>query len=244
MHLYGFLFKTSSIKISKMKVIHKSIILFAFFFFFAMQVTAQVFDDWEARPNVSLKYKINKDWTVSGTYYLYLENNMSQYDKSVFGTEVSYKINPWMKAGIDYRFGTNAKEQYHDLRYSLSFDMKLSNKWTLEYQPTLQQEFTSLNKEHLALHPVEYYVRNRITANYELSKVVELFVFTENYLQPVDGDVFFYRQKSALGADFEINEHHKIGTRFEIINKNSGKNYARPNLSYTYTFGYSKKKEK
>lgn len=227
-----------------MKVIHKSLIIFTISIFFAIYTSAQVFDDWIARPYISLKYKISKDWAVSETYYLYLDNNMSKYDKSVFSTEVNYKINSWMKAGIDYRFGTNSTEHYHDLRYALYFDMKLSNKWMLQYQPTLQQVFTSLDKEYLALHPVQYFVRNRITATYGLSKVVDLFVFTENYLQPVDGDVFFSQQKSALGADFKIKEHSKIGARFEVLNKTNSKMYARPNLSYTYTFGYSNKKEK
>lgn len=226
-----------------MSITNKSILILLLLLVYTLQTRAQVFDEWAARPNISLKYKFNKDWAIAGTYYHYLEDNMSHYDKSVISIDIGYKINSWLKAGIDYRFGINSKEHYHDIRYSVTFDYEPSAKWKLEYRPMLQQEFTSLKKEKLATEPVKYYWRNRLTVSYDITGNLELYVFTENYLKPDKGDLFFFRQKSALGADFDINERNKIGTRFEIINKKNGKNIARPNLSYTYTFGYLKKKK-
>lgn len=211
-------------------------------FGYSLPIVAQVFDDWEARPNVSLKYKISKQWTVAGTYYLYLDKNMSRYDKSVVSTEISYKASSWFKAGIDHRYGIERNGRYHDIRYSVTFDRSSrSKRWNFAYRPMLQQEFTSLQKEELKEHPVKYYWRNRFTVSYDITGNLECYVFTENYLKPGNGDLFFHRQKSALGAEYDINERNKIGFRFEVINKKNGKNNARPNISYTYTIGKVKK---
>lgn len=220
----------------------KSILFIAFIIFLTTQTNAQVFDDWEARPNVSLKYKFNKKLSIAGTYYLYLDKNMSQYDKSVTGGEVAYKINSWLKVGIDYRYGTKPQEHYHDIRYSVTFDYNPSQKWKIAYRPMLQQEFVSLKEVHLATSPIEYYLRNRLTLSYEISNAAKLYVFTENYLRANHGDYSFHRQKSALGAEFGVSPRSEIGARFEVLNKRSGKIIARPNLSYTYTLGYVKKK--
>lgn len=220
----------------KNNFLNKSIVILIFSLIYALQVHAQVIDEWEARPNVSLKYKFNKAWSVTGTYYLYLEENFSRYNKSVIGADVGYKINSWLKASIDYRYGIDSKENYHDIRYSVTFDFNSpSKKWKFEYRPMLQQEFVSLKKDHFDENPVEYFLRNRVTVNYFPAKNIELYLFTENYVQPVEGDIFFHRQKNALGGEYKLNARNKIGARFEYINKKSGKNVARPNLSYTYT---------
>lgn len=226
-----------------MKTININIFFLILSVIFTTQTRAQILDDWEARPNISLKYKLDKNWSIAGTYYMYLDKNMRQYDKSVIGGEINYKINSWMKAGFDYRYGMKKQKHYHDLRYSLTFKYKPSKKWGIAYRPMLQQEFVSLNNTHLAAHPIEYYLRNRFTLSYNVTRKTELYVFTENYLKPEQGDMVFYRQKSAIGADFEINKRNQIGTRLEIINKRNGKNIARPNLSYTYTLGHVKKRK-
>ncbi|MCC7525696.1 MAG: DUF2490 domain-containing protein [Chitinophagaceae bacterium] len=211
-------------------------------FFYVSPTAAQVFDDWEARPNISLKYKINKRWAIAATYYLYMDRNMSHYDKSVIAADLSFKVSSWMKAGIDYRHGIEKDGHYHDIRYAVTFDHNSpSKRWKIAYRPMVQQEFSSLRKEHLAEHPVKYYLRNRITVSFDVTSKTEIYLFTENYLKSTQGDLYFHRQKSALGAEYEINGRNKIGVRFEVINKKNGKTYARPNISYTYTLGSRKK---
>lgn len=207
------------------------------------QSMAQLFDEWHARPNIGVKYKVNKHWSVAGTYYHYLENNFTKYNKSVLSLDASYKINSWLKAGIDSRYGFNFAEDYYDIRYSVTVDFKLGPKWKVAYRPMLQQEFVSLKKEHLATQPIEYFLRNRISFSYEAGKKWEWYVFTENYQSLEKGDAGFFRQKSALGAEYAFIEQNKLGFRFEVINKRNGKMLAGPNLSYTYTFGYRKNKK-
>lgn len=219
----------------------KLFVVLFFLFAYSLQSKAQVFDDWEARPSLSLKYKIDKDWSATGTYYMYLNHDISEYDQSVFGLEVGYDVNSWLEAGIEYRHEIENGEHAHDLRYSVTFEYDISKKWQLEYRPMIEQEFKSLDRTYLAEHPVEYYWRNRLTLSYEITKDFELYVFTENYLEIKESNLFFDTQKSALGAEYDMNDHHEIELRFEVKNKSSRKNEARINLGYTYTFGYKKK---
>ncbi|MBS1632844.1 MAG: DUF2490 domain-containing protein [Bacteroidetes bacterium] len=225
-----------------MNKLFKFIIAITVLYFCASPATAQVLDEWEARPNIAIKYKFNKKLSLAGTYYLYLDKNISRYNKSVIGAELDYKFCSWLKAGIDYRYGIDPKENYHDIRYSATIDFKISKKWKMAYRPMLQQEFISLQKVKLSTDPVKYYLRNRITASFKVSTATEIYVFTENYLKPQSGSFYFHRQKSALGAEFDVSNRSKLGVRFEVLHKKSGKVVARPNISYAITLGKFNKK--
>lgn len=209
-----------------------------------LQSRAQEFDDWEARASVTVKYKFNSKLFVAGTYFLNFEKQMRRYEKSVLGAEAGYKISSWMKAGIEYRFGIGSQKQDHDIRYALTFDYNSpSKKWNVALRPMVQQEFISLKKEKLATSPIDYYWRNKLTVSHDITRNLEFYIFTENYLKIEKGDLTFFRQMSGLGADFEINNQNQVGVRFDVINKVSGKMIARPNLSYTYSFGFRKQKK-
>lgn len=221
--------------------LNKTILFGALFVLSALHLRAQVFDDWEARPSISLAYKANKNLSIAGAYYVYMNQNMSQYKKSVIAGEVGYKIAPWLKAGLEYRRGMSNKSSYHEMRYALTFSQDIGKKWELKYRPMLIMEFTSLDKEVLDVNPIEYYLTNRFTLGYDLTKKTELYIFTENYQQVEQGAFGFYRQKSALGAEFKIGNRSKFDTRFDVINKRNGKNEARVVFNYTYTLGYVKK---
>lgn len=210
----------------------------------ATHVQAQVIDDLDARTSSTLKYKIDKKWSVAGTYFIYVDHNISEYDKSELGIELEYKANSWLELGIDYRYSLKSKGNAHDIRYSATFDYPPSTKWKITYRTQFQQEFISLKEEMLKKNPMEHNLRNKLTVSYGLTKNVELYLFTENYLQLLNSDLLFNCQKSGMGAEFEIKERNKIETRFEIKNKRSKKNDARIILGYTYTFGYGKQKNK
>ena len=222
--------------------LNKTILFVALCLMSATQIKAQMFDDWEARPSMSLEYKPGKNLSFAGTYYLYMNQNMSRYKKSVVAGEVGYKFNSWMKAGVEYRRGMSEQKNYHEMRYALTFSHDLFNRFEIKYRPMLITEFASLNKEDLANNPVEYYLSNRLTLGYDLTKTIELYLFSENYQQIEQGSFDFYRQKSALGAEFKLGSRSKLNTRFDVINKRKGKNEARIVLSCTYTLGYVKKR--
>lgn len=198
-----------------------------------VQIKAQI-DDWQLRPSISLNYNINDKWSVEGTYYMYLNHNMGAYNKSEIGTEVLYRANPWLQLGIDYRHTIESGGDGHELRYFGKFDHQLSEKWNLEYRVMLQQEF----EPHSA---ADYFWRNKITLGYDLVKNVEVYAFTETYLK-IEGGLDFHRQKSGLGAEFEIGNRNKIDFQVQIRNKRSqptesrGHNEGRVEVGFTHTF--------
>ncbi len=195
-----------------MKANYIHILLATIIVFVALQANAQYFNDWEARTSVSLEYKFNKNLSIAGTYYLYMNKNISEYKKSVLAGEIGYKITKWMKTGIEYRYGMDYPDNYHEMGYSFTFDYDLLEKLKIKYKPMFIMEFRSLNQEHLAAYPMEYYLTNRVTLGYEIARKTELYVFTENYQQIEKGNFQFYRQKSALGAAFKAGDRSEIDT--------------------------------
>lgn len=208
----------------------------------AFSSQAQYFSDWEARPHLSVEYRFNKNLSAAGTYYAYIDKNITTYDKSVIAGEINYKLSSWLKAGLEYRYGLTKKENYNELRYSLTLSQKLTPKWKIKYRPMYQQEFYSLDKEELEANPMEHFIRNRITIGYDLTKKMELYALTENYQEIQHGDWSFNRQKSAAGIKLELDKQHEISAAFYLINKKRGKNIGRLDFGYTYTFGYRKNK--
>ncbi len=218
-----------------MNKIKIAIVLLAFSLIGIKQIQAQIVDEWEARPSLSLKHE-HKDWSFTGTYYAYIDEHLKEYDKSELGAEIEYKINSWLDLGIDYRYGLEENEKpAHDIRLYASFDYDFSDRWELEYRLMGQQEFSSLKEDYLEENPVEYAVRNKITIAYKLSKAWELSLYTENYVQPIHSMLLFHRQKTGIGLEYEFAKRHEIGLEIELRNKRSGKNEGRINIGYTYS---------
>lgn len=200
-----------------------------FFLFFA-EAKAQLLDNWQARPSLSLEHQFNKKWSLEGTYYQYFDNNISSFDKSVFGVKANYQLNSWLQAGANYRLGLEKHSNYHDFRYSLAFkpDFNLE-KWEFVYQPMFQQKLANEQKP-------ENFLRNQLKAEYKLSKKFSLFVLTENYLQLNHG-VKNHTQKYAFGSEFELSERSDLEFQFTVKDRIGEKKYARLELNYIYQIG-------
>lgn len=215
------------LKVLKMKKYLKILLLFTGFSFGLSQMQAQTFDDWEARPSLSLKYKLDNRFGFKGTYYHYLENDISAYEKSVVGLKIDYKVNSFIRPRLDIRYGFGEKRTYFDLRYSVRFRQKLGERFQLAYTPKLQH----VMKEGKS---PDYYLRNVLELSYKVSKPLSLFVFTENY-QEIDAGLQFDQQKSGLGFQYKINKRNDFELAFEVKNKSNHKDLARITFNYTYT---------
>lgn len=211
------------------------ILLFAFFFLFIFQTSnlqAQGLKDFETRTSVFVQYKPIKSLTFSGRYYLYLNDNSAHYKKSAFGAKVKYKPVYWFRPSFQYLYQATRLDPYHDLRYGIDFKWKLSKKFQITYQPVFQQ---MVDRNQVS----DFVWRNRITFNYKVNKKFDLFVYTKAYLD-LGNSLHYYKQKSAIGASYEITKRSEIDLRFVIKNK-EGKNdkpwnhKARVSLNYTYT---------
>ena len=204
-------------------------ILMVLAFLFQGYSSAHVLDDWTARSSASMKTQIGNHWTVAGTYYLYLHDNISRYDRSVLGGDIKYQVNSWMKVGFNYRWGIQKAADYHDLRYYLYMEPKLkSDRWRFSFQTTLQQK---LEKGEAS----DYFWRNKVKGAYKISKVLKLYAFTENYLR-LNKSFGYYTQKSAVGSSFHIKKESDLEIQFTHLNKIKHKNYGRLEINYIYTF--------
>ncbi len=204
-------------------------------FLFATYGKAQYLDDIETRTSVSLGGDIMEDWSIQGTYYLYLDNMSSHFSKSLFSVETEYKVNKWFEPGIEYRFGTNYVEDYHDFRLYATFDHDLfSDRWKIEYRPMFQREYESFDKEYLSMHPADTYLRLRLTVSYDLTNSIKLFAFTENYRELEEKALKFHQEKSAVGAEFELGERSELELRLTLKNKTKSRNIGRIAINYSY----------
>ncbi len=204
--------------------------LFFLFMVVCMDAQAQVFDDWEARPSISIGAEPGSKWELEATYYLYFDQDISKYSRSELAAEAEYALNNWLAAGFEYRYGMARAVNYHEFRYSLIFTHQFEGKrWELEYKPTF---------EHAVAHGFspEYFWRNKLELSYVLNKMITLFIFTENY-QLIEGGLQFAEEKSALGAEFELGGGSEIEFRFTVKNKPGHINEARIAVDYGYTFG-------
>ncbi len=210
---------------------------------FATNATAQGFDDVELRQHVTLSYRINKNLGIAGKYFLQTDKGITHFNESTLGLEVDYKINKWLKAGIEYRFGTNQYEDANIIRYYLGFDYAINKKWKIKYRPLLQQEFGYLNSEYLAHHPTKYTLRNMLMVQYDLTKKITLYAYTENYTRFKSGDAYFFREKTGVGASYQIKKRHEIELEVDWIKKHNRDNIARIDIGYTFEIGYVKSKK-
>lgn len=201
--------------------------LFFSVFFLSFSAKAQTIDDWEARPSISLQYKIDKKWDVKGTYYSYFDEDISNYHKSVFKLRAGYKFDKMFKAQIGAKHGIkHYKGNYQELRAAGRFKYKLSKKWQLRYRLMYAQR--------LGGDVAEHFMRNRVKFRYKFNKKVNVYAMTENYQQIYHG-FKFHRQKTALGARFTIHKRHKIDPRIYLINwRKKHRQRARIGLNYTY----------
>lgn len=210
------------------KIYHLTLLVLFFIFPFHF-IQGKTIDNWQARPSLSVKYKLNNKWSVTGTYYQYFDNNVSKFDKSVFGAKVGYKLSDQVSVGGDYRWTISSNNNYHDLRYSLLYTPDLNlDKWSLAYQIMLQQKLTN------GLRP-DHYLRNLFQVEYQISSRFSLFALTENYLDLYHG-IEHNTQKYALGGDIAITSRSKISLQLTIKDRHKQIVYARPEISYSYSF--------
>lgn len=211
-----------------------------FIVFQTASLQAQGIKDFETRTSLFLKYKPIKSLTFTGKYYLYLNDNSAHYKKSAFGGKVKYKPVYWFRPSFQYLYQATRLDPYHDLRYAIDFKWKISKKFQVIYQPVIQQMVDTKQRS-------EFVWRNRLTLNYRVNKKLDLFVFTKAYLEMGDG-LHYYKQKSAIGASYDLTKRSELELRFAIKNK-EGKNdkpwkhKARVSLNYTYTIKPPKKKK-
>lgn len=185
----------------------------------------QYINDWEARPAISFNYKVNDRINWGGTYYMFINNKLSKYEKSVLSTDLSYKLIDGLKLAVDYRFHTFGIENTHDIRYQVSFTQALGkNWWELTLRPAVQHKIYKENQP-------KFYQRTRVKLSHRLSEKIITYVFIEPYFDITD-NFAFNTLKSAVGAEFSLGKHGTLKPQITLKNKENNQNYGRLELTY------------
>lgn len=199
-------------------------------YLFPLSLHAQFINDVEARPAVSMEYNVNERLQVGGTYYMYLDRNISRYHQSVFSGVVEYQLRHWIEAGVNYRYGLRSGANFHEFRYSLLFSPNLNTgRWNFSFRSLVQQR-------NISHQPTAFYLRSLAEAEYDLSENVDLFALTETYLKMSD-EYDFDTQKTALGTEIYVSESSALKFQAVMKNKRDYRDYLRFELTYEYTLG-------
>jgi len=190
---------------------------------------AQVFDDWEARPGISVEHEFGNGIEIEGKFRHYLFDDSNSYNRTRLGVKVDYDytLAPWLEPGIDYRYKYNGGRGSHSIRYSVKTYQNLGNNIEMEYSLRLQQRLESDQNP-------EYTLRNKVELSYPLIGPLSIFVFAENY-QMIKAGFGFDAQKSGLGTEFEFDNANELGLKFDVKNKSDHQDIGRFSINYTYT---------
>lgn len=194
-----------------------------------IEIFGQQVDDWEVRPTLFVKHKMENGLSFELKYEHRLDQNFTHYKKSEIGFKPEYKIafpsSFLLKPGLDYRFSLGNKNLGHDLRYFVNLGYSINDEFTLIYKPTFQQligrDISNIN-----------FLRNYFEAVYDWNDW-SFFVFAENYQQLKNG-LSFESQKYGLRSQYEINSRNAIEVKLDVKHNVDNKNIVRLMLGYIY----------
>jgi len=209
---------------------------------------AQPVQDVLLRQQLSVGYKLNSSWSVTGKYFLYLHDNASRFDQSVLGLEVNYKIFSWLEAGVEYRRSMNYKQDGHEFRYSLEGEYAPKKaKWHLKLRTLLEQSMDYLDADYLRARPATHVWRNRFIGAYKVSKKLDAYVVTELYLGRKSGTLLLEQANYGLGVDYDLKRRHSFNVEVQYrdyFNKKKPADVIRVDVGYKLSLGYQKPKKK
>lgn len=191
---------------------------------------AQFFNDVQSRTGVSLEYHLNKKLRFEGRYYLYLNKDITSYQRSAFFVRTKYKLKQWLTTGFEYRYGLKKDANFHELRFFFTFTPDLNfGKWGINFTPLVQQRHES--------HPSPvFYLRNLAEVRYNVSDRFYVFVLTENYLD-ISNKFSFDTQDTKIGSATKVGKSGSLTSQVSMKNKRENMNFLRFELTYKFILG-------
>lgn len=164
--------------------------------------------DLQLWTGVALSKKINKKLGVGLNLESRLNNNISQVGQYFAEASIDYKVLPFLKAEVDYRyvFRNPTEELTQNQRVSgmLIFSKKLSKKSELKFRTLYQYE-----AEPTAELGSEQYWRNRLELEHKLSKKWDSSLKGELWYDTIDRKAFD-RYRVTAGVEYEFVKNNVI----------------------------------
>lgn len=180
-------------------------------------------NDFELRPQIGLKYTINKKSELSLSSRLDFKENASQFRRTNINLSYDRKLNKWLDVEIYYRFMTNYNADVHRFRIGLSTDKKLAKKTYLQYRSIVQHDIKYFDLDYLARYKPNYYWRNRILLKYKYNKKISFGIYTEPFIQKNYLGWQLSRMRYGAKASYDLKKWTFNGEYFlqrDITNKN------------------------
>jgi hypothetical protein len=218
----------------------KRFIILALFSLAALPLAAQqtanpLTTDFRTRTSVGLDWKLAKGLHLETDYELRSEDILSRIDRHQATLGLSYKIAPWLKAGVSYTYIHHHKTDSWTPRHRLSTDLTFSWKsgdwrFSVKEQLRLTHKTEALNYCQEVANPLT--LKSRFKVQYKGFKAVEPYAFLEvrnifndpscsatwstvsnaysNYQFTGYNSAYFNRYRGALGLEWKLSKQHSI----------------------------------
>lgn len=192
--------------------------------------------DLRTRTSVELDWKLAKGLHLEAGYELRTDNALTALDRHQASIGLSYKIAPWLKAGVGYDFiyhhrNSGAWTPRHRFNGDLTFSWK-TGPWrlSLKEQVRFMHKTESLNSYQEVADPIM--LKSRAKVQYKGLGRVEPYIFAEvrtifndpsftatwsttskayaDYQFTGYNSTYFNRYRGALGAEWEITKNHAL----------------------------------
>ena len=218
----------------------KRIIIFALCALAALPLAAQqtanpLTTDLRTRTSLGLDWKLAKGLHLEADYELRTEDMLSRIDRHQATLGLSYKIAPWLKAGVSYTYIHHHKTDSWTPRHRLSADLTFSWKtgdWRFSVKEQLRLTHKTESMNYCQEVPNPLLLKSRFKVEYRGLDAIEPYAFLEvrnifndpscsatwstvsnayaNYQFTGYNSAYFNRYRGALGLEWKLSKSHAI----------------------------------
>ena len=187
------------------------------------------------RTSLGVDWKIAKGFHLEADYEMRTENMLSRFDRHQATMGLSYKIAPWLKAGVSYTYIYHHRSSDWTPRHRLSTDLTFSWKsgdwrFSVKEQLRLTHKTESLNYCQEVANPLT--LKSRAKVQYKGWDAIEPYAFLEvrnifndpsfkatwsttslayaDYQFTGYNSAYFNRYRGALGIEWKLSGHSAI----------------------------------
>ncbi len=218
------------------RLIHFALAALAVLPLAAQQTVNDLEADFRTRTSVAMDWKIAKGLHLEADYELRTRNVLSGLDRHQATVGLSYKIAPWLKAGMSYTYichhrNSGAWTPRHRVSTDLTFSWKTGDwRFSLKEQLRFTHKTESMNTYQENPNPL--LLKSRAKVQYKGFGNIEPYAFLEvrnvfndpscsatwsttslayaNYQFTGYNSAYFNRYRGALGLEWKLSKHHSI----------------------------------
>jgi hypothetical protein len=158
--------------------------------------------DLQTRPAVTLKLDLPKGWEISTQYRAKFDQNSSNYKGTYLYLGLEKKVNKYLSAMVNYRFGLVDGEKFNRISGGLEGKFKYKS-FTFSLRELYQSQ-QQVSSENIA----ENYLRSRFAVKCALVKKLDFTISTEPFMHKKNGvfETDFWRNRAGITYEYMKNK--------------------------------------